>query len=262
MTESPTNIDAILEQAMWDMFWLPRDAVVVDRPEIKYASHRRNVVYFNQVTRLRAEPSRFRSLVEEVVSAHRGRKSRWLIGPFVKHPLLESILTEHGYEPRHVHHACAIRTKDYDQRPVSVAVAPVRTMDDLKGAMQVGDKAFDINQTYTIEEMQFLLERCARPDGRTQRFAIWAGARPIASAGVTFFDDLSFGLLWGGATVEDERGKGMYSALVTARVDWAIQRGIEHVGLYAGRDSSAPIARKLGLKQHGDMIGWMHDGEK
>jgi hypothetical protein len=258
---SPTDIDAILEQAMWDMFWLPQDAVVVDRPEIKFSSHRYNVVHLNQVTRLRAEPHQFASLADEVVSAHQGRKSRWLVGPFVKHPQLEAILTEHGYEPRHVHHAFAIRSKDYDPPTASVTAMPVRTMEELKGAMQVGDTAFAINQKYSAEEMDYLLKQCAQPDSRAQRFVIWEDDRPIASAGVTFYENLSFGLLWGGATVEDQRGRGLYSALVAARAHLAVQRGIEHVGLYAGRESSAPIVKNLGLKQYGDMIGWTHDGD-
>jgi predicted GNAT family acetyltransferase len=56
-----------------------------------------------------------------------------------------------------------------------------------------------------------------------------------------------FGRLLGGSTVPGWRGRGIYRALVAARAQRAVTRGVTHLHVDAS-DDSAPILRRLGFR--------------
>jgi hypothetical protein len=69
---------------------------------------------------------------------------------------------------------------------------------------------------------------------------------PVASARINFPFNSQFASLWGGGTLEDYRGRGIYTALVGARVQEAIQRGRQFLTIDAS-PMSRPIVQKLGF---------------
>jgi GNAT superfamily N-acetyltransferase len=56
-----------------------------------------------------------------------------------------------------------------------------------------------------------------------------------------------FAGLWGGATLREWRGRGIYRALVARRAQLAVARGIRYLQVDASSDS-APILRRLGFQ--------------
>ena len=74
---------------------------------------------------------------------------------------------------------------------------------------------------------------------------------PLSAGIMNIFPKLSLGFLMAGSTIPSARGRGVYSALVTARMVEAQQMGISHIGLYAMRETSAPIVKKQGFQKHG-----------
>lgn len=68
----------------------------------------------------------------------------------------------------------------------------------------------------------------------------------VASAWTHFTPDSQFASLWGGSTLEAYRGKGVYTALVAARVQEAVGRGRRFLTIDAS-DMSRPIVEKLGF---------------
>lgn len=73
--------------------------------------------------------------------------------------------------------------------------------------------------------------------------------RPVGSGGLTLAGaDARF---WGGAVLPEARGRGVYRALLAARLGYAIGQGAE-LALVKGRvQTSGPILRRAGFTAHG-----------
>ncbi len=73
------------------------------------------------------------------------------------------------------------------------------------------------------------------------------GAGPVLSAGwVRYIGGTSFATLWGGSTLAEWRGRGIYKALVRYRARLAVQRGLRYLQVDAS-DDSRPILERNGF---------------
>jgi len=77
-----------------------------------------------------------------------------------------------------------------------------------------------------------------------------ADGRPVASSRVQFFPDSEFAGLWGGSTLPEWRGRGLYSAMVAHRARIAAARGYNYVYVVAS-DESRPILEGLSFRSFG-----------
>lgn len=252
--------DDLLERAHWDFFWAPPDAVIVDRPELLYISCARDVPHLNTVTRLRAGAERLPGLVDEVVRAHAGRRSRWSVLHGRSHEALQAQLARAGYAPVQEHDAFALSPESYKAVPApGIVVKRVDSIERLRHSDDVRRQAFDEPNADADEAtLQRTLEGCTGPEARGTRFVAYdaASGQPLSTGGLNSFPTLGFGLLWGGGTVAEARGRGAYSAIVASRLDHARRRGLHLVGLYARVDTSAPIVARQGFERHGRMVYW------
>jgi GNAT superfamily N-acetyltransferase len=73
-----------------------------------------------------------------------------------------------------------------------------------------------------------------------------ADGRVVSAAWLVFRAGTEFAGLWGGSTLPAWRGRGIYRALVAARAELAIARGVRFLQVDASGDS-APILRRLGF---------------
>jgi GNAT superfamily N-acetyltransferase len=73
-----------------------------------------------------------------------------------------------------------------------------------------------------------------------------ADGRVVSAAWLVVRTGTDFAGLWGGSTLEEWRGRGIYRALVAARAGLAAARGIRYLQVDAS-DDSAPILRRLGF---------------
>jgi GNAT superfamily N-acetyltransferase len=79
-------------------------------------------------------------------------------------------------------------------------------------------------------------------------------SRPVGTAGVTVVGRTA--RLWGGAVVPAARGRGVYRAMLQARLDLAVDRGAT-MALVKGRvDTSGPILRRAGFHAYGEERGY------
>jgi hypothetical protein len=249
----------ILERTHWDYFWVPDDVEVTDRPELLYYSCPRNVPVLNSVLRTRANPRDLPGLIEEVVRAHSGRRSRWFVRELPATEPLQEALASSGYAPSVRTFASAIDTGQYTPRaPEKIVVRQVSDMPRLRDCVSVMDRAFPGGRAFTEEELELDLRRCTGEGTRVRRFVACDAAtdQPLSSGGLTLFPSLRFGLLWAGGTIPEARGRGAYSAVVAARVRAAREAGLSQVGLYAVTDTSAPIVARQGFKRYGGMTYW------
>ncbi|WP_285665435.1 GNAT family N-acetyltransferase [Actinorhabdospora filicis] len=68
----------------------------------------------------------------------------------------------------------------------------------------------------------------------------------VCASWLRFHEGTEFASFWGGSTLSEWRGKGIYKALVAYRANLAVARGYKYVQVDAS-DDSKPILRRLGL---------------
>jgi GNAT superfamily N-acetyltransferase len=77
-------------------------------------------------------------------------------------------------------------------------------------------------------------------------FVAEAGGEVVSTAWLVFKPGTEFAGLWGGSTLAEWRGKGIYRALVARRADLAAERGVRYLQVDAS-DDSRPILQRLGF---------------
>lgn len=88
----------------------------------------------------------------------------------------------------------------------------------------------------------------AQADGAGGAVAVVAvvGGRPVSAARMETRPGTDFAGLWGGGTVPDQRGRGLYRALLGFRARIAAERGHRYLQVDASEDSR-PILHRLGF---------------
>lgn len=88
-----------------------------------------------------------------------------------------------------------------------------------------------------------------RIDAAPDEIAVYvaeAGGEVVSAAWLVFRAGTEFASLWGGSTLSEWRGRGVYRALVATRAALATARGVRFLHVDAS-DDSAPILRRLGF---------------
>jgi GNAT superfamily N-acetyltransferase len=82
--------------------------------------------------------------------------------------------------------------------------------------------------------------------GQTDVFIAEAGGDVVSAAWAVYKKGTDFTGLWGGSTLAEWRGKGIYKALVAIRAARAVELGYRYLQVDASDDSS-PILQRLGF---------------
>lgn len=96
--------------------------------------------------------------------------------------------------------------------------------------------------------VQHLVEQVERDLDSLTALVVMAGDRPVCSARIEFHEGTDFASLWGGGTVPEWRGKGIYKATVAWRTRLAAARGYRYLQVDAS-DDSRPILSRLGFQR-------------
>jgi GNAT superfamily N-acetyltransferase len=146
--------------------------------------------------------------------------------------------------------------------PETVVIALVTTVEgevllpDTVSLRDVSDRA-DLDRIGAMEDAiwhddragwlaeSLVAEKVADPDAIT--IVVAESAEEVVSAGwIRFVSGTDFATLWGGGTLPGWRGRGIYRALVTYRVNLASERGFRYLQVDASSESR-PILQRLGF---------------
>lgn len=243
MTWSAARI--LRESAAWRSVWFPPEADHVDLGWLEF--YRLGGV----ATIMRAVPEGWSpaELVDRVLAELRtGAVSEvfWAVHPGHSPGGVDEILLGLGATVDRSVDICARPADEkmpVGQLPAEITVRPVQTRDDMADYAQASALAWGypppsetgIDDAYAALTPGYFT-------------GYWDGT-PVGAAGYTRAGEVA--RLWGAATVPQFRGRGIYRALVQARLADAAGRGAALALVHAEQASSSPILQRLGFTVYG-----------
>jgi hypothetical protein len=131
--------------------------------------------------------------------------------------------------------------------PEGVRVAEVSDAAGVELVAEVHDRVFGGGRDRMRHR---LLKHLAEDPGTLCCLVALAGRTPVAEARLEVVPGTDFAGLWGGATLPEWRGRGIYRALVAHRARVAAASGVRYLQVDASEDSR-PILSRLGFVRLG-----------
>ncbi|MGY3334562.1 GNAT superfamily N-acetyltransferase [Streptomyces filamentosus] len=127
--------------------------------------------------------------------------------------------------------------------PAGVELREVTDAEGVRQVVEVHERAFGTDST---DLGRRLLDRLAADPGTVTAVLALADGVPVCAARMELYPGTDFAGLWGGGTVEEWRGRGLYRALVAYRARVAADRGHRLLQVDAA-PTSRPILQRLGF---------------
>lgn len=158
---------------------------------------------------------------------------------------LPQLLRERGFESGEPEQILAVELAgwtDTSTLPPEYRVQRLTEGESLKTIQQVQEAVWpELSHGWLLESLQ--RERTAAPHA-IDFYVIWANEQPVCAGWMRY--NGRFASLFGGSTLLLHRGRGLYRALLAARLRDAQQRAVEFAVVDAG-PMSRPILQRLGF---------------
>ncbi|MEV8633849.1 GNAT family N-acetyltransferase [Streptosporangium sp. NPDC051023] len=128
--------------------------------------------------------------------------------------------------------------------PDGVVLREVTAHDDLRAIAAMESAIWDEDLSWIGEH---LIEQVTHTPDEITILAADAGGVTVSAAWLAYRAGTEFAGMWGGSTLREWRGRGIYRALVTQRARRAVARGVRYLHVDAS-DDSAPILHRLGFQ--------------
>jgi GNAT superfamily N-acetyltransferase len=142
--------------------------------------------------------------------------------------------------------------------PDGVQLAVVDDPAGVDAMQRVHDDVFGPGSTHpsTIEAVRTALGMQPRP---IEAVIAWAGDVAVSAGRVEFHEGTDFASLWGGGTLPEWRGRGVFRALVGHRAVLARERGYRYLQVDA-LPTSRPILQRMGFQPLAETTPWVREG--
>jgi GNAT superfamily N-acetyltransferase len=179
---------------------------------------------------------------------HIGQGFEWKLAAHDPLPGLKDRLLARGFEVAEAEAVLVLDARNTPCALLGTVAHDLRRLDDpdaLDDVVTVEQAVWNEDFTQLVHE----LGNEMRHDPQALRiYVAYLHGRPASCAWTRYHAGSSFASLWGGSTVPDRRGRGLYTALVAARVQEALARGVRYLTVDAG-PMSAPILQRCGFRQ-------------
>ncbi|MCB9453146.1 MAG: N-acetyltransferase [Anaerolineaceae bacterium] len=177
-----------------------------------------------------------------------GHNFEWKVFTHDQPTDLKDRLARYGFEVGEAEAIMVLDTQhapDALRQPVQADVRQITNPDELDAVRKVLETVWDDDFTGLFTRLATDLRD--NPDYLTV-FAAYIGNTPVSAAWMSFLPNNDFVGLWGGSTLAEYRGRGLYTALLAVRLQAALGRGYRFLTVDAG-PMSRPILEKLGFIQ-------------
>ena len=226
----------------------PGEAVERDGPVLRFTgwSGRQGWVLYRDLGGL--EGDALDDLIQRQVDAFAERSERfeWKLHGHDRPPDLADRLRAAGFTAEELETVVIARIADVAAEPVlpeGVRLREVTERPDLERIVRMEEKVWGTEHAWFPDMVES--EREAEP-GSIRVVVAEAGGEVVCAAWIRFVTGTEFATLWGGATLPEWRGKGIYRATVAHRANLAQERGFRYLEVDAS-DDSRPILERLGF---------------
>jgi GNAT superfamily N-acetyltransferase len=179
--------------------------------------------------------------------AARGEAVEWKTYDYDEPADLPARLRAAGFAPEDTETVVVALAADIAAAPVlppGLVLRQVTGDADMRRIAAMESRVWDEDRSWTGEHL--IRELVATP-GDLIVLAAEAGSEVVSAGWLRFQPGTQFAGLWGGATLSEWRGQGIYRALVARRAQLAAARGFRYLQVDAS-SNSAPILRRLGFQ--------------
>ena len=180
------------------------------------------------------------------VFAERGERFEWKLHAHDLPSDLAQRLLAAGFVPEEVETvviAPVAAVAGKPQLPDGVHLREVSTRADLDRIAAMEEAVWGDGRSWLADSLE--AEHAVDPNALTIVVAD-AGDDAVCAAWVRFAQGTDFATLWGGGTLQEWRGRGIYRAIVAYRANLAAERGFRYLQVDAS-DDSRPILERLGF---------------
>jgi GNAT superfamily N-acetyltransferase len=168
-----------------------------------------------------------------------------------------------GFRPEPVETLLVAEIGDLDLPLAGPDGLRVETVEDATGVgtmLRVHDAVFGPGTTHpsVIDGVRTALTLRPRP---IEAVVAWAGEDAVSAGRVEFHEGTEFASLWGGGTLPEWRGRGVFRALVGHRALLARDRGFRYLQVDA-MPTSRPILERMGFHPLAETTPWMREDQK
>ncbi len=224
--------------AGWQLSW--------DGPLMRLSGGHRGFVGYRDLAGLAG--AELDALIERTCAYYDGRNEayEWKWHAHDEPADLADRLLAHGFEPEEwetVLVGLASELAEAPPLPTGIRIVEVSAEADLRRIGELESEVWSEDWSWLAED---LISRRRTDPAELSVFAAEAAGRYVSAAWLSFNPGTDFAGLWGGSTLADWRGRGIYRALVAVRARLAVQRGFRYLQVDASPDSE-PILRRLGF---------------
>ena len=218
-------------------------------PEVVWAiAHRPERYSFVIYSRLNEQNAD--AVIQEVLDAYRstgGAGLEWKLFGHDQPPDLGERLLAHGFEEDEWEGLLMLDLANLPavyQQPVTADIRRLTTPEEISHVVQVNAQVYDEDFSWLQRQLE---ENLATQPDFWAIYAAYVAGESVSAAWISFPKGSSFAGLWGGATLETYRKRGLYTQLVAVRAQEAIARGYRFLTVDAS-DMSRPILLKRGFE--------------
>ena len=194
-----------------------------------------------------------------------GREFEWKYYAYDRPADLTDRLRAHGLQPDEeealvIGEVAVVRDR-LASAPAAEGITFRRLRTDAGGAAQDWQGVNDLTRAVWDEDgtgmnAAIAASIAADPEGTSMWLAVADDGTVVCAARANFHRGTDFASLWGGTTLAEYRGRGIYKTLVSRRADEAAERGYRFLQVDASPDSR-PILERLGLRTLTSTTPWM-----
>ncbi|MPZ95732.1 MAG: GNAT family N-acetyltransferase [Propionibacteriales bacterium] len=178
--------------------------------------------------------------------AAKGQRVEWKTRGHDRPADLPDRLLAAGFVPEDVETvviAESARVASMPALPEGVTIRRVSDRPDLERIAALESEVWGEDWSWLTDD---LVTRVAESADDIQIFVAEADGVVVSAAWTVFKPGTDFAGLWGGSTLQQWRGRGLYKALVATRAQQAVEHGFRYLQVDAS-DDSRPILERLGF---------------
>lgn len=130
------------------------------------------------------------------------------------------------------------------QQPITHDIRLLKKPSELEDVLKVETAVWKSDQSDIVA---YLAKNMETQPEMLRVYVAYVDDKPVSCAWMFFQENSGFASLWGGSTIKEYRGRGIYTSLVTIRAQEAIKHGASFLTVDAS-PMSQPILEKLGFQ--------------